>query len=348
MHLTTTLALLALTLPTTLSHPHLHIHRKSVDYSNPALYKDVDWSKVSYSGSNPAPAQAAAAPAQASPQQSQPAAQAAAPQTEQKSTQQASTNTAPATSTAAGGSKRGLAYNWETASLDMFEPYAGKTLSWAWNWDSTPFRLPTGFAYVPCLRTTHADETAHWAANAASAIKAGSTYILGFNEPDIADQANLPPGAAVDAWNTYLQPLKSGNVQLGSPQVSNGVGTNPATGQAYGLDWLSSFLGKCSGCSIDFIIVHWYGCTDGCSVDTDVSSFKDFVGKAVALAAGKKVWITEFARVAGASGADDFMAKTLPWLDAQGGVERPGAGGTGWPDGYGIGVFLMLEESVDM
>ncbi|KAJ7135452.1 hypothetical protein C8R43DRAFT_1021091 [Mycena crocata] len=45
----------------------------------------------------------------------------------------------------------------------------------------------------------------------------------------------------------HIQPLKSSGVRLGSPAISSGPG---------GLPWLTSFLQACSGCTIDFVVVH--------------------------------------------------------------------------------------------
>ena len=333
MHLTTSLTLLALSLDVALSIPHLrHTHEKRVDYSVPANFDwktAADWKNLNYGNG---------APAQASPKEQpvQPVAQAAAPspvpekpKTEQKNTQTSqkqdtsSNDNAPATN--AGGSKRGLAYNYESPSLDPFKPYASKSLSWAWNWASSPFHLNgLPLNYCPTLHSLKPDVLKTWDADSKKAVSSAGgkdVYFLGFNEPDIADQANMSPGAAAGAWKQYFGPLTGqGGVKLGSPQVSNGVGTNPATGQAYGLEWLKQFFGACGGCKIDFVVVHWYGCTNGCSVDTDVQALKDFVKKAVDFANGKKVWITELAtHLPDQAG---FMAKALPFLDGEPGVER--------------------------
>jgi hypothetical protein len=60
-------------------------------------------------------------------------------------------------------------------------------------------------------------------------------------------------GTAVAGWNQNIQPLKSLKdlTYLGSPAVSN------AGGDDAGLGWLQKFLGACTGCSIDFINIHW-------------------------------------------------------------------------------------------
>ena len=328
MQLPSTFIIFTLGLKAALAHPHHHTHNKRADYKDPSLYTDIDWAKVNYDQD---------APAQPSPQENQqeaPTPDPIVPANTQDSPSKASsssgnedTKTPPTSSdkqAAGSSSKRGLVYSWESPSLSVFSPYSSKSLSWAWNWDSTPFNLLQGFSFAPTLHSLKPEATGPWAANAKKAIDSangGPVQLLGFNEPDIAEQANLSPSAAAAAWRQYLQPLAgANNVQLGSPQVSNGVGTNPATGQPYGLDWLTSFLSACSACTVDFLVVHWYGCTDGCSVDTDVAAFKDFVRKAEGVAKGKKIWITEFATHNPDQAS--FIEKALPWLDGEGGVDR--------------------------
>ena len=338
MQVKSTLVVLALGLDGALSQPHnRHAHhpKRQVDYNNANLYSGVkwddigvDWNKVNYGGNHDAKAAPIAAPAptpaapvvvqQPGPSSAAPS-QSPAPVVDQSS----SSGSGGSAGGSPGGSKRGLCYNFGTPSLDMFSGYAGKTISWGWNWDSSPWKMIGGLSYVPTLQALKPESTGPWQANAQKAIASangGPVYLMGFNEPDIAEQANLSPAAAAQAWNQYMTPLKGNNVKFGSPQVSNGVGTNPATGNAYGLEWLTQFVAACSGCQIDFFVVHWYGCTDGCSIDTDFAAFKTFVGQAKNLAGGKKIWITEF----GTHNADKagFIKQALPFLDGEDAVER--------------------------
>lgn len=135
---------------------------------------------------------------------------------------------------------------------------------------------------------------------------------MGFNEPDIAAQANLSPSAAVAAWRKYLQPYAD-RVKLGSPAVCNGA--EPLMG----LNWLSAFLDACQGCTIDFVTIHWYGLAN----DDGVEHFKDHVTKAKDTAQGREVWITEFQPNGSVEEQSNFMGKILPWLDdPSNGVKR--------------------------
>ncbi len=219
------------------------------------------------------------------------------------------------------GGKRGLAYNPTSPDLSIFDGFSSQ-ITWGYNWDSAPAGLPSQFQYVPTLFSTASDHTTQWAANVQAATSdSGTSYLMSFNEPDQpAPQADMPVGTAVAAWKQYMAPYASGNVKLGSPSVSNGVGTNSQTGQPMGLDWLTPFLQQCSGCPISFVPVHWYGCGGGCDVQNDISAFKTDIGSVITAAGGLPVWVTEFATNSG--DPTTFMNEVLPWLDNEPGVGR--------------------------
>ncbi len=142
--------------------------------------------------------------------------------------------------------------------------------------------------------------------------------------------------SAVAGWKSWMDPLSestsTSGVKLGAPAVTNGIGTG------IGLDWLREFLSACTGCTVDFVPVHWYGDAGG------FTDFQAFVGKAISVAGGRPVWVTEFGTTSG-SAADTlaFLQKAVTWLDGQGSVARyawfwdaPGylisAGGSGLSD----------------
>ncbi|KAK4696852.1 hypothetical protein P7C71_g1135, partial [Lecanoromycetidae sp. Uapishka_2] len=328
MHFTyPTLALAALTFSTVAQptkHLHQHLHKrdlaellhKRVDWSDQALYKGVDWSTVNYGAGA-----AAAHPATPAPTPTpSPAAAAAAPVQANEKVAVADPSPAATNNNAdTGTGKRGLAYNPTSPNLDIFEGYS--KITWGYNWDSNPAGLPSKFQYVPTLFSTLEVHLQNWDQNVKNAISgSGTHYVMSFNEPDIvAPQAQMSVGEAVAAYKQYMAPYGSSSVKLGSPSVSNGVGTNPATGQPMGLDWLTPFLQQCDGCQIDFVPIHWYGCNNGCPVEDDVASFKQQVGSAITVANGRPVWVTEFQSLAN---GEAFLTEVLPWLDGQNGVER--------------------------
>jgi hypothetical protein len=211
---------------------------------------------------------------------------------------------APAPS-ASSGCLRGIPY----ADAQNTTPFSGKKITWAYNWGSSAGNLASSFEYVPMLWGTDSMYTSSWQSNAEKAIAAGSTHLLGFNEPDLTAQANLSPDAAATAYKSYLSDAFGGkNIRLGAPAVTNG----PAP---MGLAWLSNFMTACSSCQVDFVPIHWYDSA------TNVEYFKKHVQEAHQQT-GKPLWITEL----GASGSDEevksFLQTILPWLDTQPYVER--------------------------
>jgi len=99
-------------------------------------------------------------------------------------------------------------------------------------------------------------------------------YLLGFNEPDHTDQANM----SVETALAYWPKLEAVGLPLGSPAAANPTG-----------DWLKSFMleaGK-RNYRIDFICVHWYG---GISTSSFLARLKEIHDLY-----NRPLWITEFA-----------------------------------------------------
>ncbi|KAJ5202784.1 hypothetical protein N7449_004863 [Penicillium cf. viridicatum] len=209
-------------------------------------------------------------------------------------------------------SKRGAAYNDVTTVSALT---SGGTIGWAYNWaGSLSGSLPSNIEFVPMLWGPQM--FGGWATAIETALSSGSSYILGFNEPDMASQANMSPTDAASYYQTYITPW-SGKAKLISPAVTS------STEAGVGLDWFESFIGSCSSCGISGLAVHWYGET--------ADDFKTFITNAVATASKhslSEVWITEFALNADINGATDaattaaFLNEVLPWLDSQAGVTR--------------------------
>lgn len=203
-----------------------------------------------------------------------------------------------------GSNKRGLAYN----NAALLPPFLGgnSKVSWAYNWGDSSSNVPSGVEYVPMLWGL-GSHTNGWTAAATKAIAAGSTHLLGFNEPDLGSQSNLSPADAAAGWKTYMQPF-AGQAKLGSPAVTNG-------GSPMGVTWIQNFLKACTGCTVDYIVLHWYN-------GGDANAFMNYVTNAHAVT-GLPVWISEFE----ATGNSDtekvaFLNTVMPWLDSQSFVQR--------------------------
>ncbi|OAX84754.1 hypothetical protein ACJ72_00864 [Emergomyces africanus] len=204
--------------------------------------------------------------------------------------------------------KRGLAYNNPKLLSAFFQ--TGGPFSWSYNWASRPGGNSPNVEFVPMLWGPRAFGS--WQSDASASLAAGSAHLLAFNEPDIAEQANMSPQAAAEAYQMYMNPF-AGKAKLGSPAVSNG-------GPPLGLTWMANFLTACGGkCHIDFLVIHWY---NGAWL---VEDFKNHVSAAIALAMQygiDKVWITEFGAHGDEGAQAQFLKEVLPWLDSNPGVER--------------------------
>ncbi|KAL4217031.1 hypothetical protein ACF0H5_023487 [Mactra antiquata] len=121
-------------------------------------------------------------------------------------------------------------------------------------------------------------------------------YILGFNEPDHTDQANMTPREAADRWPDIEK------ANPGIPLVS------PAPAGA-NLHWLENFFHLCHGCRVDYVAAHSYACNTDKIMNYLHTLYQRF---------GKKVWLTEFA----CPHTNDrnvqlrFMKEILPRLEA--------------------------------
>ena len=138
-------------------------------------------------------------------------------------------------------------------------------------------------------------------------------HFLGFNEPEIPDQANLSVDEAVTLWRDSVLPAKRKfGYRLGSPGMSSDVSRSKP--------WLNDFFGKLGGeDEVDFLVVHWYG-----PRWEDMKSFLEDMHATYQL----PIWVNEFAcsmmgnGQAKESEVEAFIKDALPWLDACPWIER--------------------------
>jgi RNA polymerase sigma factor (sigma-70 family) len=214
----------------------------------------------------------------------------AAPRTTTTTTVPTTTTTTPTTTSklapktvpqqqkpAQTSSRKGVstwAFDGDTASLKD----VGAT--WFYNWDSNhnSITAPAGVEYVPMI----------WGAKSVTAdtlaqAKKQGTELLGFNEPDMAAQANMTPQQALDLWPQ----LQATGMRLGSPAVAYGGDT--AGG------WLDQFMSGAvtKGYRVDFITLHWYGSDFSAAA---VNQLRGYI-QAVYNRYHKPIWLTEFALI---------------------------------------------------
>lgn len=149
------------------------------------------------------------------------------------------------------------------------------SVHWMYSWGNTlREEIPENVEYVPMF-WGKGSVTEENLAKVKQYIDDGKVkYVLGFNEPDGAAQANMSVDEAIALWPQ----LETLGVPLGSPAV---VGFNSS--------WLAEFMEKANaqGLRVDFITVHSYG-------GSNVLSFINNI-KSVYNTYEKPLWITEFA-----------------------------------------------------
>lgn len=165
----------------------------------------------------------------------------------------------------------------------------------------------------------------------AKAGKAGQYRdVLGFNEPDKTNQANLTPQRAADWWKFYIAPLNQSGLRRGSPAVAQ-VAANSSS-QA----WFSDFMNqvgctqqstKPKNCSVDFIATHAYQAWNTVDPQTNANNLKKALDTIHAKWPYLKIWITETGTVnrAGemtAGKARSYMAAEMAMLNKLPYIER--------------------------
>ncbi|KAF1830211.1 hypothetical protein BDW02DRAFT_112626 [Decorospora gaudefroyi] len=214
---------------------------------------------------------------------------------------------------ARGGGKRGLAFpkqNHGVAGSQYTHHFSGSSkITWMYDWEAVIDGSPINLEYVPLLHSNQQWCTEGWFNNVANAQKQYKvSHVLSFNEPDQVGGggSNMPVADAVAAHRQYIQPLAAQGLRIGSPSVTN------ADTAGKGIDYLQQFMNACSDCQIDFVVAHYYAWDRA-------EDFKAYLRKFHATF-NKPVWVTEFGVTEG--NADTFLKQVLPWMDAQGWIER--------------------------
>lgn len=126
--------------------------------------------------------------------------------------------------------------------------------------------------------------------------------VLGVNEPDRRDQANMPVERAVELWAKTVWAAR--DRPLGSPSVASDYG------------WLDRWWGQVQARGLrlpDFVAVHTYpDMRDPSKAARDLLGLVDWVHQRY----GKPVWLTEFGACGGSdSAAEEFLKQTVHGLE---------------------------------
>lgn len=180
---------------------------------------------------------------------------------------------------AASEAGRGIAsteYLSSTAAKSKPERLRAAGARWSYNWT---YRVPPStpeLDTVPMIRSAASISDAAIDTLTAGRVAGHYRYLLGFNEPDGANQANMTPAHAAKLWPK----LQKTGLILGSPAPA--VPTN---------GWLKQFMGiaKKKGLKVDFIALHFYAQLTDTKALARITSQIELIRRNY----GKPIWITE-------------------------------------------------------
>jgi len=170
-------------------------------------------------------------------------------------------------------SKKGAAFTNKTKAWS--HKTSALTPHWMYSWGNVlAEEIPENVEFVPMFwgKTSPSDENI---ARVKQLIADGKVkYVLGFNEPDGADQANMTVDEAIALWPK----LEELGVPLGSPATVNSTNA-----------WMTEFMTRADalGLRVDFVAFHSYG---GSNVLSLINKLKE-----THEAYNRPIWITEFA-----------------------------------------------------
>lgn len=200
----------------------------------------------------------------------------------------------------------------------LASPITGNEMNpnWYYTWGRTP-RAGAFGEFIPMAWSGSAvtNPTAF-----AELTSQSSEYILGFNEPERANQANMTVAQAISLWP---QLMASGK-KLVSPAVSD---------DAAGRAWIAEFMSEATRLNlrVDAIAMHWYGDVRPTNAYTAFLSRVDHFHNTYTLNGDKlPIWVTEFGGIDWTGGVDPvtrednrrFLAGALPGLDSRAHVHR--------------------------
>ena len=146
------------------------------------------------------------------------------------------------------------------------------------------------------------------------AVATGAKYVLGYNEPDFTNQANMSVSNAVAFWPAFMNK----GVRVGSPAT--------AIWPTNSTNWFQPFMNQINAnpnLDVDFITIHCY--PDNYQGADMANWFLTTVVDACWEKYHKPIWITEVSTVGKyitRSGTAEFVKTVIPGLDSRDYVER--------------------------
>lgn len=223
----------------------------------------------------------------------------------------------PAAPPARVACKRGVAYGYHSPA-DMRALSRGVT--WWYNWAFEPDEgvrttfASMGMAYVPMVWGAAVDTK-----QVEAKLLPDAATLLGFNEPNFHEQANLSASAAAAAWPKVQAVADARGLRLVSPAVNFCGGGCQDTDP---FRYLDAFFAACPGCRVDALGVHVYvGCKGegGNHAKWLIDHLATYERRFT-----QPIWLTEFA-CNDAANADEqraFLVDAVAYLEGDPRVER--------------------------
>lgn len=226
-------------------------------------------------------------------------------------------------SVSSGSTKKGVGMSTSTKYGVWWENVNNLNGSWYYTWgtfipDAQIANAPNT-EFVPMFWNGSAATEANIAKINALYEQGKIKYLLGFNEPDLKEEANMTVEAALDKWEFICKNINPG-IKLVSPVTSY-----PSLKDG---SWMVQFMDgvMARNLRVDYVAVHIY--------QPNVTSLFTNPINDVYARWGKKVWITEFGVRDESTGGDpaknkytreqmlSFMQLLLPQLESMEAVDR--------------------------
>lgn len=241
--------------------------------------------------------------------------------------------------------KRGMA-----GSQDQREN--AMNVRWAYNWGNEPNHnvAAANFEFVPMIWSAspggvggQIDRIFNLETNFGVEVE----YVLGFNEPERQNQANMSVQTALDTWAVMTERFAGTGIKLVSPAVSGSLGVN---------EWLRPFMDAVEArnadadptndLQVDEVALHWYS-TGGNPISqaNNILNMIDNLWNDY----GRPIWLTEFAGVDFSGNAataervqfnQDFLDYIIPRLESRDHVARY----SWWQFGIGGNPYSQLSS----
>ncbi|MEU5253609.1 sigma-70 family RNA polymerase sigma factor [Streptomyces longwoodensis] len=178
----------------------------------------------------------------------------------------------------ASGAKKGVGV-WTFNGVSRALAASGASWYYTWNTQHQGVTTPTSASFVPMIWGAASVTDA-----ALAQARAAGPYLLGFNEPDFAQQSNMSVDQALQLWPKLMA---AGKI-LGSPAVATGAATPGG--------WLDRFMAGAAqkGYRVDFVTLHWYG--GDFRTPQAVEQLKSYLTSVYARY-HKPIWLTEYALI---------------------------------------------------